>query len=129
MRRFRETTYAARTMRVGGPIILLFLIYHLLHFTVGTVHPSAPAFEPTTVYNNVVSGFQVWWASAVYMVAVVFVGLHLYHGVWSMLQTLGINHPKWNSWRRLLAVAFAVVVTLGNLSMPAAVLLGYVRPI
>jgi len=126
VQRYRETTYAARTMRVGGPIILLFLLYHILHFTTGQAHPQ---FDPGEVYNNVVRGFQVWWSSAIYIVANVFVALHLYHGVYSMLQTVGVAHPKWNRWRRALAVLFGLALGIGNVSLPVAVLAGVVKPV
>jgi succinate dehydrogenase / fumarate reductase cytochrome b subunit len=134
VQRFRETTYAARTMRWGGPVIALFVIYHLLHFTTGQLHPSPETFHATAdgmmnVYNNVIHGFQVPWTAAVYMVAMVLVGLHLYHGVWSMLQTIGASHPKWNAWRRRFALVFALFVTLGGLSIPASVLAGLVVPV
>ena len=115
--------------RWGGPILGLFVVYHLLHLTVGTVHPSAVGFDPADVYNNVVIGFQVWWTSAIYLAAVIFLGLHLYHGAWSMFQSIGANHPKWNIWRRAFAAFFAVAVTLGNISIPVAVLIGAVRPV
>jgi succinate dehydrogenase / fumarate reductase, cytochrome b subunit len=132
--RYRATTYAARTMRWGGPIIALFVLYHLLHLTTGHLHPDPAGFtaEPgkeINVYNNVVYGFQVWWVSAVYIVAILAVGLHLYHGVWSMMQTLGLNHPKWNEWRRVCAIAFALFVTAAGVSIPIAVLLGIVQPV
>ena len=132
--RLRETTYAARTMRWGGPIIGLFVIFHLLHFPTGHLHPNPETFRAelggvVNVYNNVVLGFQVPWAAAVYMVAMALVGLHLYHGVWSMLQTLGASSPKWNPWRRRFALAFALFVALGGLSIPAAVLAGIVVPV
>lgn len=129
VQKFRETTYAARTMRWGGPIIALFVVYHLLHLTTGQLHPTAPAFDGKDVYNNVVLGFQVPWASAVYMAAVSFVGLHLYHGVWSMLQTIGAAHPKYNRWRRVFAMVFAELVWAGMMSVPIAVLLGMVKPV
>lgn len=129
VQRFRETTYAARTMRWGGPIIALFVVYHLLHFTTGQLHPTAPQFVATDVYNNVVHGFQVPWAAAVYLVAVAMVGLHLYHGVWSMLQTVGAAHPRYNRWRRVLAVTFALLVTGGMMAVPISVLAGWVRPV
>ncbi|HBL29973.1 MAG TPA: succinate dehydrogenase [Acidobacteria bacterium] len=119
-----HTTYAARTMRWGGAIILLFVIYHLLHFTTGTVHPS---FEEGAVYHNVVAGFSVWWVSLFYIVAQLALGLHLYHGVWSLFQSLGWSHPRFNLWRNGLAQAFAWIVTLGNISFPIAVLTGLVR--
>jgi succinate dehydrogenase / fumarate reductase, cytochrome b subunit len=120
-----HTAYASRTMRWGGVIILLFVIYHLLHFTWGTVHPS---FVPGDVYHNVVTGFAVWWVSAFYVAAQVALGFHLYHGLWSLFQSLGWNHPRFNLWRDGFAHAFAWIITLGNVSFPLAVLSGLVRP-
>jgi succinate dehydrogenase / fumarate reductase cytochrome b subunit len=119
-----SSTYAARTMRWGGVIILLFIIYHLLHLTFGTVHPSFVENDP---YHNVVAGFQVWWVSAFYIIANLALGLHLFHGLWSMFNSLGLNHPKFNGWKKVFATAFALIITLGNISMPVAVLLGIVR--
>jgi succinate dehydrogenase / fumarate reductase cytochrome b subunit len=119
-----HTTYASRTMRWGGVIILLFVIYHLLHFTTGTVHPD---FQEGNVYHNVVTGFRVWYVSLFYIVAQVALGLHLYHGLWSMFQSLGWNHPRFNRWRNGFAHAFAWIITLGNISFPLAVLAGWVR--
>jgi len=117
-------SYAARTMRWGGVIILLFVIYHLLHLTFGTVHPNFIENDP---YHNVVTGFQVWWVAAIYIIANLALGLHLYHGVWSMFNSLGINHPKFNHWRRWFATAFALLITVANISFPVSVLLGLVR--
>lgn len=119
-----HTTYASRTMRWGGVIILLFVIYHLLHFTFGTVHPD---FIEGDVYHNVVSGFRVWYVSLFYVVAQVALGFHLYHGLWSMFQSLGWNHPRFNHWRNGFAHVFAWIITLGNISFPLAVLAGWVR--
>jgi len=116
-------SYASRTMRWGGVIVLAFIVYHILHFTTGQAHPG---FQTGQVYDNVVAGFNVWWASAIYLVAMVPLGLHLYHGTWSLLQTLGANHPRYNHLRRRLALVVAVVVVLGNLSFPIAVLTGVV---
>jgi succinate dehydrogenase / fumarate reductase cytochrome b subunit len=120
-----HTTYASRTMRWGGVIILLFVVYHLLHFTWGSVHPS---FVPGDVYHNVVTGFQVWWVAIFYIAAQVALGFHLYHGLWSMFQSLGWNHPRFNLWRNGFAHAFAWIITLGNISFPVAVLTGLVGP-
>jgi succinate dehydrogenase / fumarate reductase cytochrome b subunit len=117
-------TYAARTMRWGGVIILLFVIYHLLHLTFGKVHPSFIENDP---YHNVVAGFQVWWVSAFYIVANLTLGLHLYHGLWSMFNSLGLNQKTFNPWKRVFATAFALIITLGNVSFPIAVLIGLVR--
>lgn len=115
--------YAERTMRWGGVIILLFVVYHVLHLTTGQAHAD---FQPGDVYHNVVAGFSLWWVSAIYVVANLFLGLHLYHGLWSMFQSLGWNHPTFNPWRRKFAAVFAVVVTVGNVSFPLAVLTGLV---
>ena len=118
-----QLDYASRTMRWGGVIIALFLVYHLLDLTTGTLNPD---FVPGDVYHNVVAGFSVWWVALIYIVANLFLGLHLYHGLWSMFQSLGWNHRRFNPWRRYFAVTFAVVVTAGNVSFPLAVLTGLV---
>jgi succinate dehydrogenase / fumarate reductase cytochrome b subunit len=121
-----HTSYASRTMRWGGVIILLFVVYHILHFTTGTLHPS---FVEGDVYHNVVAGFQprYWYVALFYIVAQVALGFHLYHGLWSMFQSLGWNHPRFNLWRDGFAHAFAWIITLGNISFPLAVLTGIVR--
>lgn len=119
-----HVSYASRTMRWGGVIIVLFVIYHLLHLTAGSVHPD---FQEGNVYHNVVTGFQVWWVSLFYIVAQVALGFHLYHGLWSLFQSLGWNHPRFNPWRRAFAHAFAWIITLGNISFPVAVLTGLVH--
>jgi len=118
-----QLDYASRTMRWGGVIIALFVVYHILDLTTGTLHAG---FVPGDVYHNVVSGFSVWWVALIYIVANLFLGLHLYHGLWSMFQSLGWNHRRFNAWRRYFAVTFAVVVTAGNVSFPLAVLTGLV---
>lgn len=123
-KRKMHTSYASRTMRWGGVIIVLFVIYHLLHFTAGSVHPDFHEGEP---YHNVVAGFRIWWVSLFYIVANVALGFHLYHGVWSLFQSLGWNHPRFNHWRSAFAHTFAWVVTIGNVSFPIAVLTGLVR--
>ena len=120
-----EATYASRTVRWGGVIIALYVLFHLAHLTLGWVHPD---FVPGDVYQNVVSGFQVWWVSGIYIVAQVALGFHLYHGLWSMFQSLGWwNAANPQDWRRRFASGFAWVITLGNLSFPLAVLTGMVK--
>ena len=119
-----QSTYAARTMRWGGVILLLFVLYHLAHLTLGWAHPD---FESGKVYQNVTVGFQVGWVALFYIVANLALGFHLYHGLWSFFQTLGWNQPALNPWRRRFATLFATVVTLGNVSFPIAVLTGVVR--
>ena len=123
-RDYVAASYASRTMRWGGVIILLFVWYHLGHLTYGKFHPN---FIQDDVYHNVVTGFQVPWVAAVYIVANLALGLHLYHGLWSMFNSLGLNHQRFNLWRRTFATAFALVITLGNISMPIAVLTGLVH--
>jgi len=121
MQQYRETSYAARTMIWGGPIIALFVIYHLLHFTTGHAHGT---FVKGDVYANVTVGFRVWWIALVYIVANMMVAFHLYHGMWSWLQTLGANHPKYNHYRQIFAAIFAGVVGGINIFLPLVVLLG-----
>lgn len=123
-REFVKASYAARTMRWGGVIILLFVVYHLLHLTFGSAHPQ---FVPNDPYRNVVVGFRVWWVSAFYILANLALGLHLYHGLWSMFNSVGLTNARFESWRRNFAMAFALIVTLGNVSFPVAVLMGIVR--
>jgi succinate dehydrogenase / fumarate reductase, cytochrome b subunit len=115
-------SYASRTMVWGGIIILLFVVYHLMHFTFGNVHPE---FVSGDVYRNFVVGFRQWPISVAYIAAMIPLGFHLYHGVWSMFQTVGANNPKYNRYRRPLAAAVALVVVLGNISFPIAVLTGF----
>jgi len=121
--RFREANYASRTMRWSGPILGAFLVYHLLHLTVGSAHPT---FVHGDVYANVVAAFSVWHVSAVYIVAMLALGLHMYHGVWSLFQSIGASHPRFNHWRRIFAAAITGVVVVGNISMPVAVLAGLI---
>ena len=123
-RQFVKASYASRTMRWGGVIVLLFVIYHLLHLTTGQAHHD---FVPGDVYHNFVSGFRIWWVSAFYILANLALGLHLYHGLWSMFSSLGVTHKRFEQWRRTFAAAFAVIITAGNLSFPLSVLLGLVR--
>lgn len=119
-----ESSYASRTMRWGGAIIALFVVYHLMHLTFGTAHPD---FIPGDVYRNFVIGFQSVPVSVAYIVANLAVGLHIRHGVWSMLRTLGLSHPAYTRLAQLGALAFAAVVTVGNLSFPIAVLTGLLK--
>jgi succinate dehydrogenase / fumarate reductase, cytochrome b subunit len=116
-------SYASRTMVWGGIIILLFVIYHLLHLTLGTAHPD---FIHGDAYHNFVVGFSSVPVSLAYIAAMIPLGFHLYHGFWSMLQTLGANNPNYNRFRRPVAAVLAIAVVLGNISFPVAVLAGLV---
>jgi succinate dehydrogenase / fumarate reductase cytochrome b subunit len=118
------TTYAARTMRWGGVVILLFVVYHLLDFTFGRVNPG---FVPGDVYRNVVASFSVPVVAYFYMAALLALGLHLYHGLWSACQTLGINHPRYNHLRRAAAGTLTVLIVAGFIAIPVAVQAGVLR--
>ena len=120
----QNASYASRTMRWGGVIVLMFIVYHLLDLTFGVTNP---AFKQGEVYANIVASFSRWWIAGFYIVANFALGFHLHHGLWSMFQSLGWNHPKFNKWRREFATAFAVFITVGNISFPLSVLLGVVK--
>ena len=122
--RLVETTYAARTMRWGAGIILLFVIFHLLDLTFGRVNPS---FVPGDPYHNVIATFGRVPVALGYIVAMGALCLHLYHGIESACQTLGLNHPRYNVWRRRVALGFSLVVAGGFIAVPVAVLAGVVR--
>lgn len=137
----QRTTFAARTLRWGGVIILAFIVYHLGHLTLGVLKPglervaggalAVDGYGHIDVYANVIRGFQVEWVAAIYIVANALLGFHLYHGVWSMLQTLGVSHPRLNNGqrdRRKLAAAFVgLFIAAGNISIPVAVLAGLIK--
>jgi succinate dehydrogenase / fumarate reductase cytochrome b subunit len=115
--------FASRTMRWTGPLLALFIVYHLLHLTTGAVHSD---FIQADVYHNMISGFRVWYVSVIYIIAMLMLGLHLYHGAWSMFESLGINHSKYNRLIRALATILTVVVVAGFIAIPAAVLMGFI---
>jgi len=116
-----ESTFASRTMRWGGVLLFLFVVLHILHLTTGSIHPD---FIPGDAYNNLVVGFQAWPVAVGYIIVMAVLALHLYHGVWSGLQTLGLNHPRYNGYRRPLAIIITVVVFVGFISVPVGVLTG-----
>ena len=119
-----NSTFASRTMRWTGPVLLVFIVYHLLHFTTGTLHDD---FIEGQVYHNVVSAFQIWWVSAIYIAAMLSLSLHLYHGIWSLSQSLGLSHPKYSDGLRTLATILTIVIVIGFISIPVAVLTGLVQ--
>ncbi len=122
-RRYREADAAARSMLLTGPVIAAFVVYHLLHFTFGSVHPE---YVPGDVYHNVVAGFSVPWVALAYILANVLLGMHLYHGIWSATQTFGLAHPRWDPVRRAAARVIAAGIAAGNVSIPLAVWLGWI---
>ena len=122
-RDYQAATAASRSMRYTGVVVLLFLLWHLADLTWGTVNPD---FVRGDVYRNLVASFERPAVSLIYIVANIALGLHLFHGSWSLFQSLGLNNPRWNSWRRIFATSFAAVIVVGNLSFPIAVLVGAV---
>ena len=119
-----EVSAASRVQRWGGLLIGAYVVYHLLHFTTGDVHPQ---FVAGKAYSNLVIGFESLFAAGAYIAAVAILALHLYHGTWSGLQTLGLNHPKYNPWRRGIAAVIAIVLFVGFASVPLAVQLGVLK--
>jgi succinate dehydrogenase / fumarate reductase cytochrome b subunit len=128
------STVASRTMRWGGVLLLVFIVFHILHMTTGTVFPMAshpdamyPAFSETNVYGNVISAFRNPLVSAFYVVAMLFLMLHLFHGAWSSVRTLGLTKPSRHPLHRPVATVVALVVWFGFTAIPVAVLLGAIR--
>jgi succinate dehydrogenase / fumarate reductase cytochrome b subunit len=123
-RRPQVSTLASRTIRWGGGLILVFLVYHILHFTIGTVHASFVEGDP---YHNVATGFTNPLVVLFYEAAMAAVGLHLYHGIWSSGRTLGVSAPTPRPLRRQLALALGVLVWAGFAVIPLAVYAGMIR--
>ena len=116
------STYASRTMYWSGPIVGFFIVYHLLHLTTGTVHPG---YEYLNAYDNLVIGFKQPAVSLFYIAAMILLGMHLYHGLWSMFQSLGLAHPRYTPKIRAFAKLFTFVIVLGFIAVPIAILGGF----
>lgn len=117
------SSYASRTMYWSGPIIAAFVIYHLMQFTWGI---GGTPFDEGLAYQNLVRGFQVPVISIFYIIAMGLLMLHLYHGIWSMFQTLGVNHPRYTPMLRRLAQVVSIALFLGFSSIPFAVMTGLI---
>ncbi len=115
------STFAARTIRWGGALLLIFIVFHILHFTTLSIFRD---YSRTDVYGNVVRGFGVWWVVLLYVAAMAALGLHLYHGLWSSVRTLGASKASVDPLRRPAAAALAVIVWLGFTVIPIAVFAG-----
>lgn len=126
---FTKATLTSRTMVLSGLVVLAFIIYHLLHFTVGLTDPTHyELMDPKgrhDVYAMVILGFQNVYVSLSYIVAMLLLGMHLNHGASSMFQSLGLNGPRYSSLTERIGPVFATIIVLGNISMPLAVLLGH----
>jgi succinate dehydrogenase / fumarate reductase, cytochrome b subunit len=121
-----NSSYASRTMYWSGPIVLAFVIFHLLQFTAGYIHPGSQFIEGD-VYHNLVAGFSVWWVSVWYIFSICLLGLHLRHGIWSMFQSVGYNHPRHTVLLKKAAFVIALLIVLGYISIPISVLAGLVK--
>jgi len=131
-RRPQVSTWASRTMRWGGVLLLLFIIVHILHFTTETVDPAGwrgrlDAVGRRDVYGNLVASFRIWWVAAFYVLAMLFLGLHLYHGAWSSVRTLGYAKPSPHPLHRRIALVIAAIVWLGFTIVPLGVLAGFIH--
>jgi succinate dehydrogenase / fumarate reductase cytochrome b subunit len=122
-----ETTFAALTMRWGGFLLLAFIVFHLLHLTVGAVGFKPGQFVHLAVYQNVVATFSSWPISIFYVVAMAALCLHLYHGIWSGLQTFGFHNARNGAVLKAVSRVIAIVVFLGFISVPVSVLAGWLR--
>jgi succinate dehydrogenase / fumarate reductase cytochrome b subunit len=126
------STLSSRTMRWGGILILAFIVFHILHLTTRDIDPAGWATRTDRagrydIYGNVVASFQIWWVSALYLLAMVVVGLHLWHGVWSFSRSLGVAKSTDEPLRRRVAPAVAIVIWLGFSLVPIAVMAGVLR--
>jgi len=113
------STYASRSMYMSGPIIAAFVVYHLLQFTFGM---GGTSYNPDDAYGNVIAGFRVPLIAIAYIGAMALLCLHLRHGLWSALQTLGLNHPRYTPRLRVLATLIALAIFFGFISIPIAVM-------
>jgi succinate dehydrogenase / fumarate reductase cytochrome b subunit len=122
VRKHLTVDIASRTMRWGGVIIVLFIIFHVLHLTTGHTHPDFS----DNVYHNIIRGFQQWHVALFYILACAALALHIYHGLWSALQTMGSTYRGFHRGGRAPAIIVAAVIALGNISLPLAVMLGII---
>jgi succinate dehydrogenase / fumarate reductase cytochrome b subunit len=116
--------WPARHMMLTGLVILAFLIFHLAHFTLRLVQPGT--FSKHEVYQMSLAAYKVWWITVTYLVAQVFLFLHLWHGASSWFQSLGFNHPRWNRFFRGFGPGFATLILVGNCSIPLGVVAGVI---
>ncbi len=126
------STLAARTMKWGGVLLLVFIVFHILHFTTGTFDPGradgmVDIHGDRDVYGNIVASFRVWWVAVFYIVAMIALGLHLYHGAWSSVRTLGYARPSEHPLRRRIALVVAVALWAGFTLVPVGVIAGVIH--
>ncbi len=128
----QAATLASRTMKWGGVLLLIFIVFHILHFTTDQIDPAGwrgmtDNEGQRDVYGNIVASFHIWWVALFYIVAMLALGLHLYHGAWASLRTLGYAKPSPHPLHRRIALVVAVIVWLGFTLLPVGVLAGILR--
>ena len=128
----QASTVASRTVQIGGAVLLAFIVFHVLHFTTGTIDPAglADAHDAAgrrDIHGNIVGSFHIGWVATIYIVAMLALGFHLYHGVWSSPRTLGHARPSPDPLRRPLATGVAVAVWLAFTLVPVGVVVGLIR--
>ncbi len=122
-REWLAASYAARTMRWSGVIVLLFVAWHLADLTLGWVNPDFISGEP---FHNTVASLSNFGVAALYIAANIALGMHIFHGAWSLFQSIGVNNPRFNRWRRWFAQGLATLIVIGNISFPVMILTGQV---
>ena len=125
-REAQVATISSRTMRWGGALLLIFIVVHILHFTTGNIRPTG-AFSHDDVYANVVTSFRIWWVTLFYVVAMIALGLHLFHGAWSSVRSIGVSPPSPQPLHRRLSLLIAMFVWAAFTAIPVAVFFGIVR--
>lgn len=128
----QASTLASRTMKWGGVLLLVFIVFHILHFTTETVDPAGwrgmtDSRGDRDVYGNIVASFRIWWVALFYIVAMLALGLHLFHGAWSSVRTLGYAKPSGHPLKRHIALGVAVIIWLGFTLVPLGVVVGILR--
>ena len=119
-------TIASRTMRWGGVLLLVFIVVHILHFTTGTIRP-AGVFSHEDVYTNVTTSFRIWWVALFYIVAMIALGFHLFHGAWSSMRSIGVSPPSAHPLHHRISLIVALLVWAAFTAVPLAVFAGWVR--
>lgn len=127
MRQNCESTIGSRTMRWGGLLILVFVVFHILHFTLGVVGFRRGQYIPLGVYENVIAGFSVWPVSIFYVISMAALCLHLDHGIWSAMQTLGCNTSRNEKALKIVSRLIAIAIFIGFISVPVSVMAGWIR--
>jgi succinate dehydrogenase / fumarate reductase cytochrome b subunit len=122
-RDYIAVSFASKSMRYTGAILFLYLIFHILDLTIGTTNPD---FVAGNVYDNLVASMSRWPVAIVYILANIAIAIHLFHGIWSAFQSLGLNSPRYNAARRYAALGISALILIGNVSFPIMILAGVV---